>query len=49
MLLSEVSSFVQTVKGNTAPEVSGEEGLKALRLALNTIEAIESHKKKVTT
>jgi predicted dehydrogenase len=47
MLLLEVSSFVRAVREDTETEATGEEGLAALKLALATIEVIESQKRKV--
>jgi predicted dehydrogenase len=38
-LRAQLDSFVQAIRGEAAPEVSGEDGLRALRLALAIVQA----------
>lgn len=45
-LLSELESFVQSIQQNTQPVVTGQDGRKALALALETLEKIDEHTKK---
>lgn len=40
-LKAELASFLAAVRGGTAPAVSGEDGLRALRLALRVVESLE--------
>ena len=42
-LRAELEAFVQAVQGNPAASVSGEDGLRVLRLALQLVEAGERH------
>lgn len=42
-LRAEIEAFVQSVQGNPAASVSGEDGLRVLRLALQLVEAGERH------
>ncbi len=42
-LRGEIVSFVEHVKGRTKPAVSGEEGRRALAVALQVIEQIKEH------
>jgi UDP-N-acetylglucosamine 3-dehydrogenase len=42
-LRAELEAFIQAVQGNPAASVSGEDGLRVLRLALQLVEAGERH------
>ena len=46
MLTAEIKSFINSVKIKTPPVVSGEDGKKALELALKIKEKAEEHKKR---
>ncbi len=43
-LLAEIKAFVSAVRNGTSPEVSGEDGLRALELSCQIIEQIRSNK-----
>jgi len=43
-LFCELESFVKCIKGNKKPEVSGEDGLKALAIAEKAIESLRYNK-----
>ncbi len=45
-LLAELESFVQSIQQKTQPVVTGQDGRKALALALETLEKIGEHTKK---
>ncbi len=42
-LLAEIKSFISSVRNGTPPEVSGEDGLKALELSCKIVEQIRSN------
>jgi predicted dehydrogenase len=46
-LLSEISSFLDSVDTRCEPSVSGEAGRNALKVALEIVEQIEHRKKNV--
>jgi predicted dehydrogenase len=46
MLTSEIESFLQTVRTRTRPRVSGEDGRRALEVALEIRDKAEEHKKR---
>ena len=43
-LRAEITSFLDSIENGTEPEVSGEDGLRALSLAVGVLEKIERHR-----
>ncbi len=48
-LLAEIESFVEAVRGRKTPEVTGEEGRRALALAIEVLERIREHSQRAGT
>jgi predicted dehydrogenase len=47
MLTSEIKSFLQAVKEKNKPEVSGEDGKEALKVALEIVKKVKEHREKI--
>jgi predicted dehydrogenase len=46
-LRAEITAFLDSIENNTGPSVSGEDGRRALALAVGVLERIETHRNRL--